>query len=158
MNQTNEYFNPEGMEMIERSIGFRERRYIEELRILTKATGVDCLVDDRYDRIIYVIQTGDMGLAIGKNGENIKKLARVLGKHVEMVEFSDNRETFVSNCFKPAEIVKVEFGTVVSVYMQNKTNVGLAIGRGGATIEKARALIKRFYGKDLDEMKYIEQL
>lgn len=157
MNQTNEYFNPEGMEMIERSIGFRERRYIEELRILTKATGVDCLVDDRYDRIIYVIQSGDMGLAIGKNGENIKKLARVLGKHVEMVEFSDNREKFVSNCFKPAEIVKVEFGTMVSVYMQNKTNVGLAIGRGGATIEKARALIKRFYGKDLDEMKYIEE-
>ena len=35
---------------MERTIGFKERRYIEELRILTKATAIDCLIDDRFDR------------------------------------------------------------------------------------------------------------
>lgn len=51
---------------MERNIGFKERRYIEELRILTKSTALDCVTDDRFDRVIYVIRPGDMGLAIGK--------------------------------------------------------------------------------------------
>ena len=64
---------------MERNIGFKERRYIEELRILTKATALDCVIDDRFDRVIYVIRQGDMGLAIGKKGDNIKRLQNVLG-------------------------------------------------------------------------------
>ena len=51
---------------MERNLGFKERRYIEELRILTKSTALDCLIDDKFDRIIYVIKAGDMGYAIGK--------------------------------------------------------------------------------------------
>lgn len=54
---------------MERNIGFKERRYIEELRILTKSTAFDCIIDDRFDRVIYVVKQGDMGFAIGKKGE-----------------------------------------------------------------------------------------
>ena len=49
-----------------RTIAFKERRYIEELRILTRATALDCIIDDRFGRIIYLIKEGDMGLAIGR--------------------------------------------------------------------------------------------
>ncbi|HJJ27816.1 MAG TPA: NusA-like transcription termination signal-binding factor [Methanocorpusculum sp.] len=140
-----------------RSIGFRERRYIEELRIVTKSTGVDCIIDDRFDRIVYVVQKGQMGLAIGKSGENIKKLASVLGRRIEMVEWDESPEEFIKNCFKPAEIVKVDIGETVSVYIPDKSNMGLAIGKGGATIEKARMLIKRFFGKELEDMKTLDE-
>jgi hypothetical protein len=40
MENSNEYFNDESRLMMNRSIGFRERRYIEELRIVTKSTGL----------------------------------------------------------------------------------------------------------------------
>ncbi len=70
-------------------IGFKERRYIEELRILTKSIAIDCIVDDGFERIIYVVKKGDMGLAIGKNGDNIRRMQRVLGKRIEMVEEVD---------------------------------------------------------------------
>ncbi len=33
---------------MERNIGFKERRYIEELRILTRSTALDCVIDDRF--------------------------------------------------------------------------------------------------------------
>lgn len=148
--------NDEYFEMIERSIGFKERRYIEELRILTKATAVDCIIDDRYDRIVYVIRPGDMGLAIGKNGDNIKKMSRVLGKRIEMVEFDDKKEAFITNMFKPAVIDSVVFGESnepVTVSISDSAEFGLAIGKGGATIEKARALVKRFYGKEVGDIK-----
>lgn len=144
--------------VMERSLGFKERRYIEELRILTRSTAVDCVIDDRFERIIYIIKPGDMGLAIGKGGDNIKKLSRVLGKRIEMVEYAESREAFVANMFKPAEIASVVFGdgtTPVAVSVSERANFGLAIGKGGATIEKARILVRRFFGRDIAEIEIL---
>ncbi|MCK7536259.1 MAG: NusA-like transcription termination signal-binding factor [Marinilabiliales bacterium] len=106
---------------MERNIGFKERRYIEELRILTKSTALDCVIDDRFDRVIYVIRQGDMGLAIGKKGDNIKRLQNVLGKRIEMVEYADTLEAFIANIFKPAEVVGIERGAEngpINVFVQ----------------------------------------
>ena len=143
------------LEAMERCLGFKERRYIEELRILTKSTAVDCVIDDRFERIIYIIKQGNMGYAIGRNGDNIKKLNRVLGKRIEMVEYNEVRETFIQNMFRPAEVSEVTIPAdagPVHVVMANRSNLGLAIGKGGANIEKVRLLIKRFFGRDLDEI------
>lgn len=140
---------------MERNIGFKERRYIEELRILTKSTALDCVIDERFDRVIYVIKKGDMGLAIGKKGENIKRMQNVLGKRIEMVEYSEDFPEFVANIFKPAEIVKVtkeEEARQINVYVKKKSDLGIAIGKGGSTIEKARALTRRFEGVEIGEI------
>jgi len=143
------------MHELDRTIGFKERRYIEELRILTKSTAIDCVIDDRFERIIYVIRPGDMGLAIGKGGDNIKKMSRVLGKRIEMVEFDEDREVFIANMFKPAEVASVSFGErdeLVLVTVPERGDFGLAIGKGGSTIEKARILVRRFYGKEVGDI------
>ncbi|HJJ41922.1 MAG TPA: NusA-like transcription termination signal-binding factor [Methanocorpusculum sp.] len=144
---------------MERNLGFKERRYIEELRILTKSTAVDCVIDDRYDRIIYVIKKGDMGFAIGKNGDNIKKMTQVLGKRVEMVEFDEDKNHFIANMFKPAEVCVISFGEPdepVRIEIIDKMNFGLAIGKGGSTIEKARLLVRRFFNKNISDLEVLE--
>jgi len=139
---------------MERTIGFKERRYIEELRILTKSTAVDCLLDERFDRIIYVIRPGDMGLAIGKKGENIRKMQKVLGKKIEMVEYAEDPGEFMANMFRPALLSRVteEEDGRVNIVIGKKADLGLAIGRGGANVEKARLLFRRFFGKELGEI------
>jgi N utilization substance protein A len=140
---------------MERTIGFKERRYIEELRILTKATALDCVIDDRFDRVIYVIRQGDMGLAIGKKGENIKRLQNVLGKRIEMVEFAETPDAFIANIFKPAEVTKVERpspDTPVNVLVRQRSDLGIAIGKAGCNIEKARILTRRFYNTEVGEV------
>jgi N utilization substance protein A len=139
---------------MERTIGFKERRYIEELRILTKSTAIDCLIDERFDRIIYVIRPGDMGLAIGKKGENIRRMQKVLGKKIEMVEYSENPEEFVGNMFRPALLSRVaeEADGRVNIVIEKKGDLGIAIGKGGANVEKARLLFRRFFGKELGEI------
>ncbi|HJJ31281.1 MAG TPA: NusA-like transcription termination signal-binding factor [Methanocorpusculum sp.] len=135
--------------MTERSLGFKERRYIEELRILTHATAFDCVIDDRFDRIIYVIKKGSMGIAIGKNGDNIRKLSRVLGKRIEMVEFDEDPKVFIENMFKPAEVTLAisDEEDKIQVFVKQKENLGLAIGKNGSTIEKAKLLTARFYNR-----------
>ena len=139
---------------MERSIGFKERRYIEELRILTKSTAIDCLMDERFDRIIYVIRPGDMGLAIGKKGENIRRMQKVLGKKIEMVEYSEEPGEFMANMFRPATLSRVaeEEDGKVDIIIGKKGDLGIAIGRGGANVEKARLLFRRFFGKELGEI------
>jgi N utilization substance protein A len=140
---------------MERNIGFKERRYIEELRILTKSTALDCVIDDRFERVIYVIQQGDMGLAIGKKGENIKRLQNVLGKRIEMVEYDEAPDTFIANIFKPAEVTGIERtpeNGPVHVLLKRKNDLGIAIGKGGCNIEKARVLCRRFFGLEVGEV------
>jgi transcription termination/antitermination protein NusA len=140
---------------MERNIGFKERRYIEELRILTKSTALDCIIDERFSRILYVIRPGDMGLAIGKKGENIRRMQNVLGKRIEMVESAEDPESFIKNIFRPAEIEKIGElveGQPVTVYLKSRVDLGIAIGRGGCNIEKARILLKRFFGYDIGDV------
>lgn len=140
---------------MERNIGFKERRYIEELRILTKSTALDCVIDDRFDRVIYVIRQGDMGLAIGKKGDNIKRLQNVLGKRIEMVEFAETPDEFIANIFKPAEVVCIDRGAEsgpINVLVKQRGDLGIAIGKAGCNIEKARTLCRRFYGLEVGEV------
>lgn len=140
---------------MERTIGFKERRYIEELRILTKATAIDCVVDEKFDRILYIIRPGDMGLAIGKKGDNIRKLQKVLGKKIEMVEYHEDLEGFVANIFKPVEIAGVRKNTVegiIDVLVKKKGDIGIAIGKGGANVEKGRVLLRRFFNLEIGEI------
>lgn len=136
-----------------RTISFKERRYIEELRILTRATALDCIIDERFDRVVYLIKEGNMGLAIGRKGSNIKKMQRVLGKRVEMVEYSPEIEKFAKNVFKPADVVGTNKGDNgrLTVYVK-PGDLGIAIGKGGCTIEKARILISRYFNTDLGEV------
>ena len=144
---------------MERNIGFKERRYIEELRILTKATALDCIIDERFERIIYVIQKGDMGLAIGKKGENIRRMQNVLGKRIEMVEYAEEQNAFIANIFRPVEISAVEMdpltGTLI-VSIQKRSDLGTAIGKKGANIEKARLLMRKFWNAELGDIRISE--
>lgn len=140
---------------MERNIGFKERRYIEELRILTKSTAIDCIIDERFQRVIYVVKKGDMGLAIGKKGDNIKRMQNVLGKRIEMVEFAEDPTEFATNIFKPAEVSRIAAdGTEsrITIFLRKRTDLGIAIGKAGCNIEKGRVLMKRFFGLDIGEI------
>ncbi len=144
---------------MERNIGFKERRYIEELRILTKSTAFDCIIDDRFDRVIYVVKKGDMGFAIGKKGENIKRMQNVLGRRIEMVEYAEEMNDFIANIFKPAGITKVEMDNesgTINVFVKKRSDLGIAIGKGGCNIEKSRLLVRRFYGFEMGDV-YLEE-
>lgn len=145
---------------MESNIGFKERRYIEELRILTKATAFDCIIDERFERIIYIIKRGDMGLAIGKKGENIRRMQSVLGKRVEMVEYAESPDELIANIFRPLDVAQIEkdpsTGDLV-VFIQKKSDLGSAIGKKGVNIEKARLLMRKYWGLEISELRAAEE-
>ena len=64
---------------------------------ITSVTARDCVVDDKMDRVIFIVNRGQMGLAIGKGGATIRQLQNVVARKVELVEYSDDASDFVRN-------------------------------------------------------------
>jgi N utilization substance protein A len=125
-------------------------RYIALFESLTGAIARDCYVDDENDRVIFVVKKGDMGLAIGKNGNNINRVKRSIGKHIEIVEHSDEVDEFVANALQPVFVKKVqvvvrENRKLAYVEVMSKDR-GIAIGKNGRNIQKAKVLAQRHYG------------
>jgi len=125
-------------------------RYIALFESLTGAIARDCYVDDENDRVIFVVKNGDMGLAIGKNGNNINRVKKSIGKHIEIVEYSDEVAEFVANALQPVFVKKVqvvvkENRKLAYVEVMSKDR-GIAIGKNGRNIQKAKALAQRHYG------------
>jgi N utilization substance protein A len=125
-------------------------RYIALFESLTGAIARDCYVDEENDRVIFVVKKGDMGLAIGKNGNNINRVKKSIGKHIEIVEYSDEVDEFVANALQPVFVKKVqvvvkENRKLAYVEVMSKDR-GIAIGKNGRNIQKAKVLGQRHYG------------
>ena len=123
-------------------------RLIAQFENLTGAGARDCVVDEKFGRILFVINPGEMGLAIGKKGASVKKASDAFGKKVEVVEYNPDKVQFLRNCFLPVQIQTVVFeqnedGDEVAYIEVQAEDRGLAIGKEGKNIIKAKKLAFR---------------
>ena len=121
--------------------------YIALFENMTRAKILDCIPEE--ERLVYVVKQGDMGLAIGKNGENINRVKKTLDKSIELVEYSEDPVTFLKNAFGPVSLSSVNIMNkngkrLAYVEVPNKEK-GLAIGRNGKNIEKVKMLVRRHH-------------
>ena len=125
-------------------------RLISLFQNVTKATARDCLDDEKQNRIIFVVNEGKMGLAIGKGGCNIKSLQNILKRNVELLEYSDDPIKFLKNILNPKLINEVKLdtkpdGSSQATIIVDQGNKGLVVGREGRNAEKARLFAKRYF-------------
>ena len=84
-----------------------ELRLMSLFQNVTSATARDCIVDNKMDRVIFVVNKGQMGLAIGKGGTTIKQLQNVVTKKVELVEHSEEATEFIGNILNSEMIQEI---------------------------------------------------
>ncbi len=101
------------------------------------------------NRVLFVVKNGDMGLAIGKGGDHINRVKKAIGKHIEIIEYSENPEEFVKNAFHPVSVKNINIvlnddKRIAYVEVPTKEK-GLAIGRDGKNIEKVKKLSLRHH-------------
>jgi len=128
-----------------------EMRLMSLFQSVTKVTARDCLDDQRYDRIIFVVNEGNMGLAIGKSGCNIKSLHNILKRNVELVEYFSDPSKFLKYVFNSKFINEVKLtekadGSSQAIVLVDASKKGLVVGREGRNAERARLLAKRYFG------------
>jgi N utilization substance protein A len=117
---------------------------------MTGATAKDVMVDEKRDRVIFVIAQGQMGLAIGKDGASVKKIERAVHKPVEVVEWADDVEGLVRNTLGAKYVQEVRVsdrldGTKGVVVIVDSRKKGAVLGLGGKNAEKVRLLAKRYF-------------
>ncbi len=127
-----------------------ELKYIALFESLTGATVKDCIIDERFDRIIFVVKEGNAGLAIGKRGRNIEILEKMTKKKYEIVEFSDDPVQLIKNALKPARVKEVRLtkkldGSTIAIVSVDHRDKGIAIGKNGKNAEKIRFLARRYF-------------
>jgi N utilization substance protein A len=125
-------------------------RYIALFESISGASVKDCIVDEVEQRAIFVVNQGQVGVAIGKGGRNIHTLERMTGKKHEIIEYSEDPVTFMKNALKPAAVREVRVtertdGKKMAVITVNPKDKGVAIGKNGKNAERLRFLAKRYF-------------
>lgn len=127
-----------------------EIKHIGLFESVTGTQAKDCVIDHGRALVTFLVKENQIGMAVGKNGNKIKQLERMIGKNVEVVEFSSDALTFVRNVLAPAELENVEItergGKRVAVVTVDFQNRRLVIGRRGRKIQNAKKLVFRHHG------------
>jgi len=122
-------------------------QYINMAVKITKAAIIDCMIID--DKIIFVVDKGQIGLALGVKAKNLIKLKNMFKKNIRFIEYNSNKEIFIKNICKPYTLKKINFEgsdeepiVKLEVETSDKSKI---IGKGGKNIEIIRSLAKRHH-------------
>ncbi len=121
--------------------------FIAQFEKITGAGSRDVIDEEDSERLIFVINPGEMGFAIGKQGVNIKKASEAFGKHCEVVEYADDPTQFIRNCFYPSQVVEVQYsdyhGDQIAHVVIRDEDRGRAIGKAGKNLNRSKMLVLR---------------
>ncbi|MFA5860867.1 MAG: NusA-like transcription termination signal-binding factor [Candidatus Thermoplasmatota archaeon] len=114
---------------------------------MTRASLKDVM--DEEDRIVFIVDEGHVGRAIGKGAINLKRLRESLGKEVVLIGYAGEREAFLKNVFHRFKVESVEWedrnGDIIAHVKIPQEEKGKAIGKAGRNIQLARTLMKRHF-------------
>jgi len=127
-----------------------QMRLMSLFQNVTGATARDCVEDEKQNRIIFVVNSGKMGLAIGKGGSHMKSLQNIIKKNVELVEFNEDPATFLKNMLNSKFVSEVKLSkrdddSLQAIVIVDSSKKGIVVGREGRNAEKARLLAKRYF-------------
>ncbi len=114
------------------------------IRVFEDVTGArvrDCIIDKTNGSVAFLVYPGQMGLAIGKKGANIKILEKLLKKEIKLFEYDHDLETFIKKLIPFSKRIEVKNKKVI-VWVEPKFR-GRVIGKNGGNIRLLRKIIER---------------
>ena len=122
-------------------------RYITLFENITKTHVRDCMETE--DKLVFVVDPGQANRAVGKGGEHVIRMKNTTGKNIQVVEYSDDPETFIKNVFYNYSVQSVVLenrGTIVHATVTVDPKVkGRAISKNGRNLKIARDLVSRHH-------------
>lgn len=129
-------------------------KIIQIFETVTGAKLKDCIQYDQNQRIVFIVNEGEIGKAIGKKGSNIRKLENMFNKKIRVVGFSQEVTQFVKNMIAPLQVNNVEEkeGEIIITGQDTKTK-GLIIGRNKQNLNNLITMVKRYF--DIQDIKVV---
>ncbi|NPA86963.1 MAG: NusA-like transcription termination signal-binding factor [Candidatus Diapherotrites archaeon] len=126
---------------------------IRMMAAFESVTGVlarDCIFDDR--SAVFVVDERSVGKAVGKKGQNVKKLQNLLNRRVEVIGYSDDPVRFLKNIFHPAHILAVNVidknGKKIARVHIDKESKRIFERKIESRMKIAKTLAKRYFNID----------
>ena len=124
-----------------------DMQYINMAINVTKTNIIDCL--NLEDRVIFIVQKGQLGAAIGTKAKNLERLRSLFKKTIKFVEFDEDKEKFIINLFKPYKVNNITLEgddeSIVAKVQVDISEKSKIIGKGGRNIELIRNLARRHH-------------
>lgn len=127
-----------------------QMRLMSLFQNVSHVTARDCVEDERQDRVIFVVNPGKMGLAIGKGRSHIKSLQNIIKKNVEIVEYNEDPVQFLRNMFNKKLVSEIKLnkrsdGSQQAIIVVDPSKKGIVVGRDGKNAERARLFARRYF-------------
>ena len=118
--------------------------FISLFEAITRVHAKDCFDDN--GRLVFVVQKGEIGKAIGKQGCNIKIMEDKLKKKIRIVEFEDDVVDFVRNMIAPLRVEGIADDDGMIMIKGNDTKTkGLLIGRESQNMKRLGSVVRRYF-------------
>ncbi|MBN2367551.1 NusA-like transcription termination signal-binding factor [Candidatus Woesearchaeota archaeon] len=119
-------------------------KFISMFETITHASVKDCIQQD--ERLVFIVNQGEIMKAIGKGGRNIKQMERNVKKKVKVVEYNPDLIEFVKNVVAPLKTADVsEDDGVVKIIPPDSQTRGMLIGRGAVNLRGFEDIVKRYF-------------
>ncbi len=119
-------------------------KIISLFETITRAAVKDCFEDN--ERIVIVVNEGEIGKAIGKGSVNIRKIEGALKKKIKVIEFSPDLQQFIKNVVYPLRLSEsVVEGEIATLTAVDHPTRGLLIGRGAQNLRSYETIVKRYF-------------
>ncbi|MCK4364645.1 MAG: NusA-like transcription termination signal-binding factor [Thermoplasmatales archaeon] len=133
--------------MVDIMFSNEDMQYINMAINVTKTNIIDCL--NLEDRVIFIVQKGQLGAAIGTKAKNLERLRSLFKKTIKFVEFDEDKEKFIINLFKPYKVNNITLEgddeSIVAKVQVDISEKSKIIGKGGRNIELIRNLAHRHH-------------
>ncbi|MFH1065455.1 MAG: NusA-like transcription termination signal-binding factor [Nanoarchaeota archaeon] len=122
--------------------------FINVFENLTHAGVKDCFAEG--DSLVFIIDAGQMGLAIGKGGVNIKNASSVFNKDIKIYEFNPEPVEFVKNLLYPLKPKAVERqDNLVIIKTSGSVEKGKVFGREKTNLKRIQEIVKKYFQVEL---------
>jgi len=111
---------------------------------ITRASVKDCF--EQGERIVFIVNEGQIGKAIGKGSVNVKKIEDLVKKKIRIIEYNSDMHKFVQNVVHPFKLENIEFNDdskVLTLTAIDSKTRGYLIGRGGSNLRNYESVLKR---------------
>ncbi|MFP3190431.1 MAG: NusA-like transcription termination signal-binding factor [Thermoproteota archaeon] len=132
-------------------LGNRELEFMNLFELISSVKVKDCIVDDDFNRIIFIVNPKEVGLAIGKNGERVQIFKKMTSLDAEVLPYYENAEEMIRGCFFPFEIREIKIltnakGDKIAYVYTDPAIKARVIGAKGRNIARAKLIARRYFG------------
>ena len=123
-------------------------QYLTIFESVTSTMSKDCIEID--DVVVFIVDKGKLGLAIGRGSKKLYEMQRILQKRVKIVEFGPEK-IFIKNLFKPYTVDGLEISDAqdgssrTAIVIPKIEDKGRMIGKNGKNLNLIRRVVRRYY-------------